>query len=976
MIRELFRWRWYAKHRDDAHRAARYQVEALESRTLLAGDLIAAVGATLYPGTPGDPYPGLYPVAPGSQAIIEGYVERAASNPLEENKSHIPTGSLIFQWYGGGVLATVPVTAVLYDNPAINGGFIGYSLVERQTVTLDPANAGTEVARGTHKGAHILMLSYTGGGGFAPVLSTFSAADFEVVQDGGGALGAYLIEFTGGPTTGPETHIDFLQQPNDAVPDEPIDPAITVQVLDSQGHTVESSNTIISLALSGGDGTATLSGTTQATLVDGIATFGDITVDKPGEYQLIATSSSGLSQPIYSSTFDIAAGKLVFKKPPTTGGAGDPLKPIVVELRDGNNDVVTSDNETVVTLNPIGFNADAPIEGNVATVVNGVATFDNLILKRPGSYELQASGGASVVATSKKFKITGGKLAITKQPTFVDVNAPIDLTVTVKTANGKLDTDATTFAQLTLVPVDPASTATLGGTFVVPFIGGIATFGGDGGAFVDAPGKYAFTVTEVQESLGSYINAETSTPIDTKQFQVGGYTLTFNKQPAAVDVDKRLTFAVAQVDPKKKVNKKLNSHHVQLTLNVVAGGVDAQVSAFENVGFAAGLQAFTGGQAPSIDVPGTYTFTATEVDANGDPITTTAPVTSKPFKVSGYHIVFLKKPGPSTAGVPIKMKVAIADARGKVDTTQNEAVLSFDAMPVGGGDAAAGASSATFVNGVVDFLSQEHDALGPGQTDAFVNAVGKFTLKVGATVAGRSAGYIEPATSKVVDVARLRLSFLESPQNETVDHPMDFRVGIHDRFGDRVRGLSGVVKLTTSVAEVGVSQLKVWFDDDGLVTYSPTASAAAIDTPGTYRLTATVLTGDFEDSPVDDRYLNAISKPFKVLPVRLAFTIPPVGTPLDLPLPPFQVGYIDADGEKLDPPYALANIQITYRLTTDSPMEGTELAVVTMNQEGLASFSLLFLPERGRYILTATDLSQGPNDVPIAPIQSAVIRIV
>ncbi len=938
-----------------------YRIEALEGRTLLAGDLIAGSGFTLYPGIDGGAFPGFTPIPSGYETRIEGVVDRAASNNLNDAKANTPEGSLVVEWYGGPVLAVLPVTAV--PTPNDPSGYAGYSEVGIQTVTLNPANAGIPITQGQYAGDYLLYAYFTGGGGYAPT-PRFSDSDYALAQQGS-VLNAYHIEFTDGPQTGPEDHIAFQQSPDDNVLGEPLDPAITVAVFDAEGKTVTSSNSLITLTLTGGDETATLGGTTGVNAIDGIATFSNVTIDKPGEYQLIASSSGG-STPIFSSPFDISAGKLVFKTPPKAGDAGDPLKPIVVEIRDGDGNVVTDDNETVITLDPIGFNGDAPIEGNVATVVNGVATFDSVVLKRPGSYQLQASDGSSTVATSKKFKVSGGKLALTLQPTTSDVNAPLDIKVVVKTAKGKLDTDSTSFAQLTLNPVDPASTATLGGTFVVPFIGGIATFGGEAGPFIDAPGKYTFTVTEVVDSLGSYINAETSTPIDTKQFQVGGYKLTFQKPPVATDVNKRLEFAVAQVDPKKKVNKKLNAHHVQLTLTPVIAGVDGVLSDFTNVGFVAGVQTFSGDQSPFINIPGTYTLTATEVDANNVPIATTEPVTSKPFKVSGFHVIFQQQPKTGTAGKPQPFKVAIANSKNKVDTTQNTARINIMAAP----DAGVEFTVSTFANGVLEFAEDK----GTG-TSLILRKIGTFKITISAEIPGQPASLIEPITSKAFKMTGQRLIFLDLPKIATVNDTIPMRIAVVDSKGKIDVDQDTAELVLSADASADLEFERITFTD-GVAEYPKArldafnnyTNIAAIHALGSFPITATAMFGEVAATTID----AITSKPIKVLPMRLSFTIPPVTIGGGFPIPPFQIALINIDGDVMTGEFVRV-LDVTYRATS-GPNKGVETPLTTATIEGgtTVDLNLLYINEPGKYVLISTDTA---TDGHASPVTSKVFSI-
>src|SRR5207245_10469852 len=92
-------------------------------------------------------------------------------------------------------------------------------------------------------------------------------------------------------------------------------------------------------------GGATLAGTTTVAAVAGVATFGNLSVDKAGTGYTLTTSATGLTgQP--SASFIVspaAANKLVFTVQPTSVTAGAPITPAVqVTAQDGLGNTVTS----------------------------------------------------------------------------------------------------------------------------------------------------------------------------------------------------------------------------------------------------------------------------------------------------------------------------------------------------------------------------------------------------------------------------------------------------------------------------------------------------------------------------------------------------------------------------------------------------------------------------------------------------------
>jgi hypothetical protein len=93
--------------------------------------------------------------------------------------------------------------------------------------------------------------------------------------------------------------LQFVGQPANAIVNETITTTpynsppggpVTVEVIDGAGNRATTSKAVITLSLAEGSGTATLSGNTQATAVNGLATFADLKIDTQGSYALVASS--------------------------------------------------------------------------------------------------------------------------------------------------------------------------------------------------------------------------------------------------------------------------------------------------------------------------------------------------------------------------------------------------------------------------------------------------------------------------------------------------------------------------------------------------------------------------------------------------------------------------------------------------------------------------------------------------------------
>jgi hypothetical protein len=199
----------------------------------------------------------------------------------------------------------------------------------------------------------------------------------------------------------------FAQQPSNATVGAVITPAIQVAVKDSNGNTLTTATNTVQLSLSGGNG---LTGTLQAAVQNGFATFNNLAVSTAGTYTLTATSS-GLG-PAVSSSFTISAAstvaipaKLVFQQQPTNAVAGASIAPAVtVAVEDAGGNVVTSA-KNAVTITLAGGTG---LAGTLTvSAVKGVATFSNLSVTPASSGDTMTAASSGLAsAISSTFNIT------------------------------------------------------------------------------------------------------------------------------------------------------------------------------------------------------------------------------------------------------------------------------------------------------------------------------------------------------------------------------------------------------------------------------------------------------------------------------------------------------------------------------------------------------------------------------------------
>jgi hypothetical protein len=105
------------------------------------------------------------------------------------------------------------------------------------------------------------------------------------------------------------THLVFSEQPSTTLPFMTITPALKVAAVDDLGNTVTSFAGSLTIAI-GHNGAllipGTLSGTKTVPLVNGVATFADLSIDQAGNGYTLVVSAAGL-RGAESNPFDIGA---------------------------------------------------------------------------------------------------------------------------------------------------------------------------------------------------------------------------------------------------------------------------------------------------------------------------------------------------------------------------------------------------------------------------------------------------------------------------------------------------------------------------------------------------------------------------------------------------------------------------------------------------------------------------------------------
>ena len=235
-----------------------------------------------------------------------------------------------------------------------------------------------------------------------------------------------------------------ISQPSETVATAVMSPAVAVSVQDSFGNPVTSSAAPISVGIDTNPSSGTLSGTFTVNAVNGVATFGDLSIDRAGSGYTLATFSTGLSGAT-SGGFNVSVGatnKLAFTVQPTDATAGVGLNPAVqVVAQDAGGNTVTS---YVGTVQFTSTDTQASLPANYTFVAgdNGTHTFTSgITLNTAGSQSVTAIDTVTSSITDTTDPITvsaasASRLSVVASTGTVTAGAPLSVSVTAQDQYG------------------------------------------------------------------------------------------------------------------------------------------------------------------------------------------------------------------------------------------------------------------------------------------------------------------------------------------------------------------------------------------------------------------------------------------------------------------------------------------------------------------------------------------------------------
>jgi len=866
-------------------------------------------------------------VAPGT-ATIRATSEGVTGSASVTVRAGVPV-RLAFTTPPTAATAGSPLTPAVQVAALDAAGFVATSFTGSVTIAL-----GANPAGGTLSGTTTATASAG--------VTTF--ANLILDQVGGGytfiASAASLTAATSGSfsvAAGPAAQLEFTAPPGDVVAGDPLTPAVVVTARDVAGNIATGFTGAVTLALGANPAGATLSGTTTVSAVAGVATFGDLHVDKAGGgYTLLAAATGPAGAT--SDPFDVltgAAAQLRFTTDPGTTVAGAAITPAVsVGVFD------TQGNPVSDYVGSVGIALDAnPGAGTlsgttVVSVVGGEATFPGLSIERAAAgYTLAASAPGLAGATSAAFSITGGlaaELVFTVEPGGAiageTVVPPVE--VAARDALGNV-ADGFTGSVSVALASNPGG-AVLSGSTTVTATAGVASFAD---LALDKVGT-GYTLRATAAGLP----ATTSTT-----FNVAGgppSVLVFTVQPADGTAASPLSPAVEVTARDDQGNVATTfSGSITITIGTNPGG--GTLSGTSTALASAGIAVFDDLRIDKIGIG--YTLRAASA---GLPT-----VTSNAFTVAAgpaAALAFTVQPNNAQAGAAITpaVRVTALDAGGNVATGfAGDVIMAIGTNPSGG--ALSGATTVTASAGVAAFATLSIDRSGAGYTLA-ASAVGLTTA---------ASAPFNVTTGPLVQVA-----FSVQPSTTVAGAAIApaVKVAAQDAFGNTVTTFQGsiTVAIGTNPGSGTLSGTKTVGAVSGVATFAN----LGIDKAGTgYTLTASAAA-----------LPPATSVAFDILAgdAALAFTVQPTTTPAGAAIAPaVEITARDAFGNTV----TSFTGSVTVTIGTN-PAAGTLSGTTTVSATaGVATFSDLSIDKMAAgYTLAASSAgvpgaTSGPFSITAGP---------
>jgi adhesin/invasin len=723
--------------------------------------------------------------------------------------------------------------------------------------------------------------------------------------------------FTLTNTQGAVAKLVFVQQPSNSGSQQPVAPAITVQLQDNSGNAVNTSGVTVSMALSPVSGSfRTLGGTiSQDTNANGAATFANLSVGKAGTYQLLALSGATSA---LSSSFSISAGAAAT----ITATNGSPQTatiqtqfglPLQATVRDAFGNLVSG---ALVAFTAPGSGASATLSlATAPTNSNGQVSVTAGANETSGAYAVTATvPGVNAPASFALTNLSGGPGSLTfiQQPANTPAGTLINpVTVTLKDSGGKAIASA-----IVIVTLTSGTGTLLGSRQQTTGPGGVAIFND---LQINTAGAYQLQVQSGNLSaLSSPFQITSASP--SAAFIVTPYS--GDQQNAAIGTAYGTPLRALVTDA---FQNPVVNQPVTFTIPVSGAGAAFQGSATVNTD-SNGLAT----SPPLIANAQTGAFQASAATAGGQ--AGLFNLTNLPS--SANKLAFTQQPSNTTAGQALTPPAVaqLQDASGNAAAVAG-VVITLKLNGSGNAGALAGDTAVTDSNGRASFTGLSVTSVGTYQllarTTGAVSALSQSFV-----IAAGGSGSIT-ATGGVVQSTMTSATFGQ-PLQATV----------RDGYGNPATGVSVTFTAPSSGASGtfgGATSATVKTDAAGHASTTITANSAA----GRFAVSAgaVAITGSAAFT------LTNLAAPTTVL----AFTRQPSDTVSGQPIPSVAVQIQDSAGN----PVSQAGVAVILSLDSGSGILSGTLAQLT-DSSGKAAFSDLHIDASGLKQIRATSAAQTP----------------
>jgi hypothetical protein len=469
--------------------------------TATAAGISTAITATAVPGDPST----LTIVSGNNQSDSVRALLAPVSVRLSDSFNNPIAGATVSWAKSGGGTLSASTTTTDSDGIATNRYTLG-TVPGRETVTASAGGATAAFTFTTHGGRPASIVAISGGGQSARVSQTLANPLVVKVADAAGnpvrdaaitwtaqnatitsttpsdangqASAIVTLGTTAGPATvtaaiaaaqgasftataqaGPPTNAFFSTQPMNGLATQTLAP-VRVALRDAANNAADG---MVTIALGNNPNGAVLGGTLSQPAINGIATFGNLTLDRSGTGYTLRASSGAVGAT--STAFDVGAGTasqlLLLPSSPTafriTAGSVVGGAPFLVARDAGGNAVAGV---------PIHL---ALMRGSTIVGAKDTTTgLDGTLALPPAFLAPTAAGTYSVVATSSAVPnasptITvqvdpgaAAKLAFTPAPTTATANSPLPVVVEVQDAFGNAVASSGVSVTISATPSNPS----------------------------------------------------------------------------------------------------------------------------------------------------------------------------------------------------------------------------------------------------------------------------------------------------------------------------------------------------------------------------------------------------------------------------------------------------------------------------------------------------------------------------------------